>query len=197
MDDEKRALLHEAIMLKGKLDFFEKKYKETKAALRMLMEEDGDAFLDTEDGRAFYKSGSATMLTDDGATIARLLHKDELVDLIAGKKLTKGDANFLLTVTTGRNISKLLTEVPSRSFTAEKARTKAEKARMQAAIDAEAEEAMKDLRERVNRFRKRLGLGRSERLGEPKGRAAAYSGKGRPRKGGKPAKKKAAKAKKK
>lgn len=187
-EKEKQALLHEVVMLKGQMDFFEKKYKDAKAALKTLMEEDGDAFLESEDGKAFYKNQKAIVLAD-AAAVARLLNKDELVDLVAGQKITQGDANFLTTVTTGRNVSALFTEVPSRAFTAEKARTKAEKERIQAAIDKEAEDAMKSLRERVNRFRKRLGLGRSERLGEPSGKAAKYGGKGRTKGGRKKAKK--------
>jgi len=187
-EKEKQALLHEAVILKGQMDFFEKKYKEAKDALRSLMEEDGDAFVESEDGKAFYKNQTSVVLAD-APTVARLLHKDELVDLVAGGKLTQSDVNFLTTVTTGRNISGLFTEVPSRSFTAEKARTREEKARIQAAIDKEAESAMQELSERVNRFRGRLGLGRSERLGEPKGAAAKYGGKGRERGGKKKAKK--------
>jgi len=191
-ENEKQALIHECVMLKGQMDWFEGKYKAAKAALQTLMEESGDATIESADGRAFYQD-KASMVLADAEAVARLLNKDELVDLVAGQKITQGDVNFLTSVTTGRNISALFTQVPIRIFIVEKSRTKAEKERIQFAIDKEAEAAAQQLVERVNGFRKRLGLGRSDRLPEPKGKDAQYSGRGRGAAGGK---KKSARAKK-
>ena len=71
-EKEKRALLHEAILCKGKMSAMEKKYKEAKNALVALMEEDGDSSVETDDGRAFYKGASGTYLIDAQA-ISRTL----------------------------------------------------------------------------------------------------------------------------
>jgi len=154
--EEKKKALHSYLMAKGVTARLSEDASGYRGELQRMMEEDGDNELRGDDGgRAFYKGGSAIYLSDDPAALAKVLTKDVAVELLSGLKLTKAKVNLLQSISK-KDVSKVLTEVPNRTFTVDSPRTKKEKEMISAAIEAQAEEEREQLRERIERFWNRV-----------------------------------------
>jgi hypothetical protein len=145
---DKQALLEKALEMKMLADRFSQEFSDAKAALKRVMDMDGDHKVSTEDdGLAFYKESTTRKFK--GVKALDKLPKNALLAVLAETKVTVKQVNILSQTAKGVKIDSLMTTGKSRSFTVTLPQDAEKKERIQRRIEERAEEELADVNSRV------------------------------------------------